>query len=138
MSRITNTKKAGKNHQVITVVSDTPHGYRRKPCPTCPWRVDAVGEFPAEAFRHSASTAYDMANNEFACHQSGKDRPATCAGYLLNGGRHNITTRIKAMSGKIDFNSISDGGVKLFRNYREMAVANGVSPKDPVLAQCRD
>lgn len=27
----------------------------------CPWRVDATGEFPADAFRHSAETAYDMA-----------------------------------------------------------------------------
>lgn len=137
MNTVTNIRPAGEDHQVITVVSDTPHGYRRKPCSTCPWRVDAVGEFPAEAFRHSASTAYDMAGNEFACHQSGKDKPATCAGYLLRGARHNMTTRLKAMSGKIDFSSITDDGLELFENYREMAEANGVSPSDPVLRQCR-
>ncbi|WP_455289311.1 DUF6283 family protein [Cupriavidus necator] len=45
-------------------------GYRRKPCGKCPWRVDATGELPAEAFRHSAETAYDMATHTFACHSS--------------------------------------------------------------------
>lgn len=138
MSRITNTRQAGKDHQVLTVHSDKPHGYRRKPCDTCPWRVDVVGEFPASAFKHSANTAEDMAGHEFACHASGTEKPATCAGYLLNGSRHNMTTRMKAMSGQIDFQEISDGGHELFKNYRAMAVANGVSPRDPALARCRD
>ena len=66
MTRITDIRPAGDDHQVVTVTSDTPHGYRRKPCSTCPWRVDAVGEFPAEAFRHSANTAYDMADKQFS------------------------------------------------------------------------
>ncbi len=78
------------------------------------------------------------AGNEFACHQSGAEKPATCAGYLLRGARHNMATRLKAMSGKIDFASISDDGLELFESYRDMAEANGVSPNDPVLRQCRD
>lgn len=137
-TRVTDIRPAGDNHQVVTVTSDTPNGYRRKPCSDCPWRVDAVGQFPAEAFRHSASTAYDMAVKEFACHQSGAEKPATCAGYLLRGARHNLATRMKASRGAIDFNAITDDGLELFDNYREMAEANGVCPDDPVLSRCRD
>ncbi len=136
--KVSDVRAAGNSHQVVTVTSNAPHGYRRKPCSACPWRVDAVGEFPAEAFRHSVRTAYDMAGEEFACHQSGKEKAATCAGFLLRGARHNMATRLKAMSGKIDFDTITDDGLELFENYREMAEANGVSPGDPVLRQCRD
>jgi Family of unknown function (DUF6283) len=137
LTRTINVKPAGQDHQVITVFDEMYLGYRRRPCSTCPWRIDAIGEFPAEAFRHSANTAYDMALHEFGCHQSGRDKPATCAGFLLRGARHNLTTRLKLASGEIDPASISDAGLELFENYREMAEANGVSPDDPVLAQCR-
>ncbi len=138
MSKVTNVRQAGRSHQVITVYDDKPSRYRRTPCSTCPWRVDAVGEFPAEAFRHSADTAYDMSGHEFGCHQSGRRKPATCAGYLLRGARHNIATRVKLMRGRIDFDSLSAGGLELFDNYRAMAEANGVETDDPLLAQCRD
>jgi hypothetical protein len=50
-------KSAGPDHQVVTIQGGT-DGYRRSPCPTCPWRIDAVGVFPPEAFVHSANTAY--------------------------------------------------------------------------------
>lgn len=33
-----------------------------------------MGEFPAEAFRHSAPTAYDMAESGFSCHSAGTER----------------------------------------------------------------
>ena len=111
--------------------------YRRQPCETCPWRLDATGEFPAEAFRHSAPTAYDMATEQFACHASGTEKPATCAGFLLRGAAHNFAVRLKLMQGKLDLDAVSDGGVELFGSYREMAEANGVAPGDPVLAKCR-
>lgn len=136
-TRVSNVRKAGDNHQVITVTGGSPHSYRRKPCSTCPWRVDAVGEFPAEAFRHSADTAYDMAGHEFACHQSGSGKPATCAGYLLRGAHNNLSTRIKIMSGRVDLKKVTDGGLELFESYREMAEANGVPPSDPCLQACR-
>ena len=137
MTKITDIRPAGEDHQVVTVTGGS-HGYRRKPCSTCPWRVDAVGEFPAEAFRHSANTAYDMAGNEFACHQSGRDKPAACAGFLLRGAAHNLTTRLKLMSGRIDLNAVSDDGLELFESYRAMAEANGVESDDPVLMRCRE
>lgn len=125
----------GELHQVLTVEGGG-GAYRRKPCANCPWRVDAVGEFPAEAFRISASTAYDMAQNTFACHQSGKDKPAICAGFLLRGADHNMGVRLKRIKGQ-SFDDVTDGGHELHDSYRDMATANGVPEDDPVLARCR-
>ncbi len=140
VSTITNVLPAGSNergelHQVVTVTGGK-GSYRRKLCSDCPWRVDAVGEFPAEAFRHSAHTAYDMDQSMFACHQSGTGKPATCAGFLLRGADHNLSVRLKRMRG--EFLDVDDGGHELHASYRAMAVANGVRKDDPVLAPCRD
>ena len=49
---------------------------------------------------------------------------------------NNEVVTIKASMGKIDFEQIVDPG-GLFGSYREMAVANGVDPDDPVIASCR-
>lgn len=131
---------ADVNHQVVSVKSSSCgriHSHRRKPCKDCPWRRDAVGEFPAEAFRISAHTAYDMAEETFACHSSGAEKPATCAGFLLRGADHNLSVRLAYMRGRLK-NDVEDGGHELFDSYREMAIANGVDPDDPVLKPCRD
>ena len=109
----------------------------KKPCPTCPWRTDAVGEFPAEAFRISAHTAYDAAISTFACHSSGKENPCLCAGFVLKNSRNNIGVRLILMKREVNLDDISDGGLDLFDSYKEMAIANGVSPDDPVLQNCR-
>lgn len=93
--------------------------------------------FPAEAYRHSASTAYDMAQNTFACHMAGKTEPLTCAGFLLRGSMHNLTIRLAQMKGAVDLRKISDGGHELYSSYRAMAIANGVPPDDPKLRPCR-
>lgn len=134
--RVVNVRQAGDCHQVVTVVGGK-GVYRRKPCETCPWKVSSTGEFPAEAFRHSAGTAYDMAGTAFSCHQAGAERPAICAGFLLRGADHNLAVRMKRMKGEI-VDDVSDGGEELFENYRAMAVANGVDEDDPVLRPCRD
>ena len=134
--KVVEVRPAGADHQVVTVVGGR-GTYRRKPCSDCPWRKDAVGEFPAEAFRHSAATAYDMSDRTFACHQSGKEKPAICAGFLLRGAAHNLTVRLGYMQGRFK-DDVSDGGCDLHENYRAMAVANGVAAHDPVLAPCRD
>lgn len=135
MARITEVRPAGDAHQVVTVEGGG-GAYRKKPCDTCPWRVDAVGEFPAEAFRHSAPTAYDMAQNTFACHSSGTEKPATCAGFLLRGADHNMAVRLGYMMGRYK-NDVTDGGHELHESYRAMAIANGVDPEDPILKECR-
>lgn len=140
-TKILDVRPAGEDHQVITLTGcRTDEGkrlYRRKPCATCPWRVDAVGEFPAEAFKHSAPTAYDMSDRTFACHESGTAKPATCAGFLLRGADHNLSVRLGYIKGEIG-DDVVDDDLELFDSYREMAVANGVDPDDPVLDRCRD
>jgi hypothetical protein len=133
---VVNVRPAGDAHQVVTVVGGQ-GVYRRKPCKDCPWRKDAVGEFPAEAFRHSANTAYDMSQHTFACHQMGAKKPGICAGFLLKGSDHNLAVRLKRMQGLIG-DDVQDGGHELFENYRAMAVANGVAADEDVLQPCRD
>jgi hypothetical protein len=131
-SKVVAVTAAGRDHQVITVAS-TKGGVMKKPCAKCPWRVDATGEFPASAFRHSASTAYDMATNTFGCHDSSLDNTKTCAGFVLRGADNNLTARMKHM----EYRGVSDGGHELHASYRAMAIANGVRPDDEVLKQCR-
>lgn len=49
---ITEVRTADWNHNVVTVTGGEGASCKR-PCKRCPWRKDAVGEFPAEAFRLS-------------------------------------------------------------------------------------
>jgi hypothetical protein len=129
---------AGPDHQVVTVSGGPTGRYCKKPCAQCPWRIDQTGKFPAEAFEHSARTAYDMDTHTFACHMAGAESPATCAGFLLRGSTHNMSVRISLMRGNIDLRSVSDGDNELHPNYRQMAEANGVDPNSPALKKCRD
>lgn len=135
-AKITATRMAGPDHAVHTVEGGSGL-YRREPCGGCPWRVDNTGLFPAEAFRHSANTAYDMATHSFACHESGAEKPATCAGFLLRNAANNLAVRLKLSAGTLDMAEISDGGHEMHSSYRVMAVANGVPADDPALARCR-
>jgi len=113
------------------------HSYRREPCPECPWRTDVpTGVFPAEAFRHSARTAADMAESLFGCHMAGPETPQTCAGFLLRNAEHNLAVRIAIASGRIDPDKVRETA-PLYDNYRAMAIANGVDENDPALVQCR-
>ena len=137
MPKVTDIRPAGPNHQVLTVVGGDSK-YCIQPCADCPWRKDAKGVFPAEAFRHSANTAYDMSTHTFACHTAGAEKPAICAGFLLNGSVHNLAIRLMLVKGKIELKKVGDGGHELYPNYRAMAVANGVKKTDPVLKECRD
>lgn len=135
-ARITKTHPAGKGHVVSTIVGGH-HGYRRKPCEQCPWRKDLpIGAFPAEAFRISANTAYDVSTHLFACHMSGNEKPATCAGFLLRNAANNIGARIAKMRGDIDMAEVSTDS-PLYESYRAMAEANGVPKDDPALRLCR-
>lgn len=131
-ARVTRISPAGPNDQVVQVVGG-PGTYRRTPCEGCPWRIDQTGEFPAEAFRISAPTAYDASFELFACHMSGRRKPATCAGFLLRNSANNIGARLKGISGGPDCHA----DVPLHESYRAMAIANGVDPDDPVLTRCR-
>lgn len=134
-SRITRRQPAGPDHQVVTVKGAS-WGYRREPCEQCPWRIDQTGGFPAEAFVLSAHTAYDAAVETFACHMSGQDKPATCAGFLLQNAEHNLLVRLRLADGRIDPTLISTR-VALHKDYVAMAIANGVPADHPALNDCR-
>lgn len=144
-TRVTDIRRAGKDHQVVSVNGGS-HGYRRRPCgpetpsedrPGCPWRVGGTGFFPPEAFAHSADTARDMSARMFGCHEAGTDNPKTCAGFLLRGADHNMAVRMKLATGQIDPEQITDGGHELHPGYVSMAVANGLDPRDSSLRNCR-
>ena len=131
-AKIVKISPASERDQVLTVVGGA-GTYRREPCAACPWRVDQTGQFSAQAFRNSAETAYDGSFITFACHETGAEKPAICAGFLLRNSLNNIGARLKGLAGGAGCRST----VGLFSSYREMAIANGVSPDDPVLARCR-
>lgn len=139
-ARVDDVRPAGfvgeKEYGVVTV-NGGPGGHCLRPCAQCPWRADLpTGVFPAEAFRLSAPTSYDMAQRTFACHMVPAERAATCAGSILRMF-HNFNIRMKMGRGEIDPDQMSDGGFPLYDDYRAMAVANGVDPDDPVLGPCR-
>lgn len=139
-TKIENVRDCGDGlHQVVGLRSEGGgSSIRREPCEQCPWRKDSpIGAFPAEAYRHSANTAYDMSDHTFACHMSGKEKPSTCAGFLLVGAYHNLAVRLQLMKGDYSYSDISDGGFPLYESYKDMAVANGVDPDDEVLRSCR-
>lgn len=132
---ILNTRIAGPDHAVNTVEGGN-RSYRREPCKDCPWKISATGIFPAEAFEHSANTAYDMSRNQFGCHESGAKKPAACAGFLLRGADNNLAIRLARVRGYIE-DDVTDGGHTLHNGYRDMAIANGVDPDSPSLEKCR-
>lgn len=77
-----------------------------------------------------------MSTTQFACHKSPEGQEYACAGFLLSGSAHNLGVRIGIMKKLIRLSQVHSD-YPLFRNYREMAIANGVNPSDPVLRPCR-
>lgn len=134
---ILDVRVADEKNRVLTVE----HGgcnYQRTPCAECPWRKDApVGAFPAEAYRISAPTSYDCADRTFGCHMAGAEVGKICAGFLLRGATHNLAIRLAIATGKIHPDEIAEG-TELYESYRAMAMANGVSGDDPILALSRE
>jgi hypothetical protein len=135
--RITRATPADDNNQVVRVEGAS-WRFQPVPCAQCPWRRDQDGSFPAAAFRISAPTAYDMAQETFGCHMTGVSAPAACAGFLLSSGaQHNLTVRLKLAGRLFGWAQVSDGGHCLHPSYRSMAEANGVDPDDPALRPTR-
>ncbi len=137
--QIENTVECSEEYGVTTLRTSGSERYihQKTPCAQCPWRMDVpTGVFPAKAFRTSAPTSYDASMRTFSCHMAGF-AASTCAGFLLRHSDHNVAVRISQATGRIDLKQLSDGGFPIYRSYREMAVANGVDPEDPVLAECR-
>jgi hypothetical protein len=77
----------------------------RKPCPTCPWRVDqdasVIPNFSLDLAEGLVSTTGDeLGAPQFACHQSQDGKEVVCAGWLARYGWDNIGVRLGLMSGK--------------------------------------
>lgn len=141
-ARVIQVHPADENNQVLTIETkgSGDHLYRRKPCGGCPWVVDNTGSFPPEAFLVSAHTCHDagfgVPQGFFGCHESGKEKPATCAGFILRAD-HSMSLRLAYITGKIDPRLVHDDGRELHENYYEMATANGVDPDHPEILKCR-
>lgn len=125
------------DNNVVKTIEGGGAVFRRTPCPGCPWVVKNTGSFPAEAFRLSAGTSYDMADHSFGCHERGSEKPTTCAGFLLRNAAHNLSVRLSVALHGWALRTLRQGRRKLHASYRAMAIANGVDPNDPVLARCR-
>lgn len=134
-AKIVRTKIADKLHVVHTVEGTT--GYCLSPCSECPWRISNTGSFPAEAFRISANTAEDQSFSQFGCHMAGVDKGMICAGFLHKGADNNIGTRLAMMAGAYNPTHLRGHRIKLHASYRAMAIANGVTPDDPAITNCR-
>lgn len=71
----------------------------RKPCKTCPWRIEAdVADIPgfslelAEGLDKTCDA--QMGSPAMACHQSTADGQFVCAGWLARYGADSITIRL--------------------------------------------
>jgi hypothetical protein len=82
-----------------------------------------------------ASTAYDMAMIQFACHKSLED-DIGCAGFAIAGATHNLGVRLSRREGGMT--NVRKTGYSLYPHFRAMAIANGVPADHPALQLCRD
>jgi hypothetical protein len=106
------------------------------PCSDCPWRRDApTGKFPRSRFIHLARTCVEGAppGKVFGCHKTEWPNQRACAGMLAVCGLDINTLRLALSRGWWHPNAIDTKGLELFSNYREMAEANGVSPRHRAL-----
>lgn len=76
----------------------------RKPCRSCPWRVDQdateIPNFRLEMAESLACTTKDMSLVQFACHQSkGPGEEVVCAGWLARYGWDNLGVRLALSRG---------------------------------------
>lgn len=92
----------------------------RKPCPSCPWRVDqdasVIPNFSLELAENLAATSPDGGLGPdygaplFACHQSqGPGEEVVCAGWLATVGNAHPNVRIGVVNGSIPVEALTPG-----------------------------
>jgi hypothetical protein len=92
---------------------------------------------PSGSLPHFGSDLLRWRAHNF-CVPHERDRAAChLCGFLLRNSDHNVAVRLHAYTGAVDLEEVTEGDADLYENYREMAIANGVDPDDPVLQQCR-
>lgn len=92
-------------------------------CGGCPWRKSNAGNFPAEAFAVSRQTCAESSIDLFMCHESGWEKPAICAGFILANPEHRAV-KLLTQTGVIDQRAIS-APEPMFDSYIAMETANG-------------
>lgn len=92
----------------------------RKPCPSCPWRLDqTAADIPnfrldlAEGLANTCPDERGMGPNigdpQFACHQSRPGNEVVCAGWLAMCGSAHPGARLNVMLGHTPIEALSPG-----------------------------
>lgn len=105
----------------------------RRPCESCPWRVDASrGYWDPQHFVEIWQNCQDDGMNVMLCHKSNalpkEDRgDIPCQGWIRVMGFSAIGVRILAMRGKITTEEVEDqDGPDLFKSFAAMLKANKI------------
>jgi hypothetical protein len=110
----------------------------RKPCRSCPWRVDAETQYwdPAH-FTQIYRTCQNDGAHVMMCHGSVKrpdgcgpdGRKLVCQGWVRVMGLDAIGVRIAALRGYISKEEIEDKkprGIRLYKTFDDVLIANGI------------
>lgn len=92
----------------------------RKPCASCPWRVDqdaqSIPNFSLDLAEGLANTCPDergfgpdFGSPQFACHQSKIGAEVVCAGWLAMAGAAHPGVRLSVMCGATSATALSPG-----------------------------
>lgn len=98
-----------------------------KPCPSCPWRMNArASEIPnfdmelAEGL--TDTTTGELGAPIMACHQSREGNSFPCAGWLVKHGQDSIAIRINVMTERLPPEALTPGEdwPELHETYEEV------------------
>lgn len=108
----------------------------KRPCPNCPWRVDAEpGEFTEERHRALARAngrpgdEAPIGSPMFGCHKIETEPGAACAGWLAVAGHHHLTVRLAVITDRLPAEALRPGDdwPELFPDYAAMLAHNGIT-----------
>jgi hypothetical protein len=112
----------------------------RRPCASCPWRVDAPRSYwdPLH-FANIWRACQDDGIATMLCHKSKEGHAAVpCQGWIRVVGLDAIGVRLLVMRGRTTLEEIADrDGLELFSTFRVMLLANKIRPpKRSLIVQC--
>jgi len=93
----------------------------RRPCPSCPWRLDqdaqaiphfqlALAERLARTCPDERGMGPDFGASWFACHQSQPEQGIVCSGWLASVGHCHPGVRLAVARGDLDVEELAPGG----------------------------
>lgn len=105
----------------------------RKPCPSCPWRLDqdaqVIPNFNLNLAERLAATSPDergmgpdFGAPQFACHQSRDGEEIVCAGWLAVHGENHPNVRLAVAMGRLPPEALAPGDdwPELHASYHEV------------------